>query len=40
MRYLIYGAVILNVILGFVLIYREPDPFRGRTYKDFLKKRR
>ena len=35
MREFIYLVVIANVILGFVLIYRRPRPFRGRTYRDY-----
>ena len=36
MRTVIYIFVIINVILGFVLIYRKPRPFREKTYKDRL----
>ena len=35
MREIIYLAVIMNVIVGFLLIYKRPRPFKGRTFKDY-----
>ena len=31
MREFIYAIVVVNVIIGFVLIYRKPRPFRGKS---------
>ena len=38
MRGFIYLIVILNAIIGFILIYRRPRPFKGKTYKDYEEK--
>ena len=38
MRVFIYLIVILNAIIGFILIYRRPRPFKGKTYKDYEEK--
>ena len=38
MRIVIYIAVIANVALGLYLIFREPSPFKGKTYRDYAKK--
>ena len=40
MRTAIYAIVIVNVILGLMMIYRTPGPFRGKTYRDHIKKHR
>ena len=37
MREIIYVIVIINVIIGFVLLYRTPRPFKGRTYRDCIR---
>ena len=34
MRIFIYAVCIINAIIGLVLIYRKPGPFRGKTYRD------
>lgn len=38
MRILIYIIAIANVVLGFTMIFRENDPFKGKTYEDIAKK--
>lgn len=38
MRILIYIIAITNVVLGFTMIFRENDPFKGKTYEDIAKK--
>ncbi len=40
MREVIYLLVIINVIMGLLLIYRRPGPFRGKNYRDHIKKHR
>ena len=40
MRVLIYVIVIINVIMGFILLFRENSPFKGKTYRDFAEKDR
>lgn len=34
MRALIYLIVILNTVLGFYLLFRERNPFKGKNYRD------
>ena len=34
MRTIIYIIVIVNVVMGFVLLFRENSPFKGKTYRD------
>ena len=38
MRYFIYVIAVINVILGFVMLYRENSPFKGKTYRDIAEK--
>ena len=38
MRILIYILAIANVTLGFMMLFRENDPFRGKTYRDIAEK--
>ena len=38
MRILIYIIAIANVILGFIMLFRENNPFKGKTYRDIAKK--
>ena len=40
MRVFIYAIVIINVIMGFVLLFRENSPFKGRTYREIAEKER
>ncbi len=40
MRTVIYIIAIVNVVMGFVMIFRENDPFKGKTYRDIAEKTR
>lgn len=40
MRTIIYIIAIANVILGFVMLFRENSPFKGKTYRDIAEKTR
>ena len=40
MRTIIYIITIANVIMGFVMLFRENDPFKGKTYRDIAEKAR
>ena len=40
MRTVIYIIAIVNVVMGFVMIFRENDPFNGKTYRDIAEKAR
>ena len=40
MRTIIYIIVIVNVVMGFVLLFRENSPFKGKTYRDIAEKTR
>ena len=31
-RLLIYGLVIINIIVGFIIYYSKPSPFGKKTY--------
>ncbi len=31
-RLIIYGLAVVNIILGFILLYRKPSPFGKKTY--------
>ena len=31
-RLIIYGLVIINIIVGFIIYYRKPSPFGKKTY--------
>ncbi len=31
-RLIIYGLVIINIIVGFILYYSKPSPFGKKTY--------
>ena len=37
MREILYLIVIVNVIIGFVLLYKKPRPFKGHTYRDCIR---
>ncbi len=39
MRSFIYAAVILNSLLGLYILFRENDPFKGKTYKEIAEKK-
>ncbi len=38
MRTIIYIIVIVNVVMGFVMLFRENSPFKGKTYRDIAEK--
>jgi hypothetical protein len=38
MRYFVYAVAIVNVIMGFVMLFRENSPFKGKTYRDIAEK--
>lgn len=40
MRTIIYIMAIANVILGFIMLFRENSPFKGKTYRDIAEKTR
>jgi hypothetical protein len=40
MRTIIYIIVIVNVVMGFVMLFRENSPFKGKTYRDIAEKTR
>lgn len=40
MRLFIYIITVINVTLGFIMIFKENNPFKGKTYKDIVKKNR
>ena len=40
MRTIIYIITIANVIMGFVMLFRENDTFKGKTYMDIVEKTR
>jgi hypothetical protein len=40
MRTVIYIIAIVNIVMGFVMIFRENDPFKGKTYRDIAEKTR
>lgn len=39
MRAIIYIIAILNVVMGFIMLFRENSPFKGKTFRDIAKKR-
>ena len=36
MRIFIYVIVVVNALVGFILIYRHPRPFKGKTFRDYM----
>ena len=40
MRTIIYIIAIVNVIMGFFMLFRENSPFKGKTYRDIAEKAR
>lgn len=38
MRAVIYILAVINVAFGFLLLFREKSPFKGKTYRDMAKK--
>jgi disulfide bond formation protein DsbB len=40
MRLFIYLIVIINSALGLYILFRENNPFKGKTYKDISEKNR
>ena len=40
MRTLIYLIVILNSVIGLYILFREKNPFKGKTYREIAEIRR
>ena len=40
MRTLIYLIVILNSVIGLYILFREKNPFKGKTYREIAESRR